>query len=360
MLNDKTQVNLSILGHYKFKENHMLTILNNLPDKFLTVDATQLHNILNGPTLIHLKGRREQPLFISTLLHGNEITGFQAIQELLKRYIDKELPRSLSIFIGNVDAAKIGARRLENQPDYNRTWPGTEYVSSDETIMMQTIKEEMRQRNVFASIDIHNNTGLNPHYACVNKLDDSFFHLARLFSRTIVYFTRPIGVQSQAFADLCPSTTIECGQVGQATTVDHALTFIDAALHLSEMPHHPIQKQDIDLFHTIAIVKIPEQASLSFNGKDCQICLDKDIDHMNFKELKAGTRIGEINDEKGFHLEAWNNDSINIGEELFDYRQHEIRLKKEVMPAMLTLNEKVIRQDCLCYLMERFEIKDGN
>jgi succinylglutamate desuccinylase len=25
------------------------------------------------------------------------------------------------------------------------------------------------------------------------------------------------------------------------------------------------------------------------------------------------------------------------------------------MPSMLTLNERVIRQDCLCYLMERLE-----
>ena len=334
----------------------MLTILNTLPENFLTVDAKQLHTILEGPTLIHLHGRREQPLFISTLLHGNETTGFQAIQELLKKYTEKELPRSLSILIGNVSAAKEQLRRLENQPDYNRTWPGTEYASSDETIMMHTIKEEMRQRNVFASIDIHNNTGLNPHYACINKIENSFFHLARLFSRTIVYFTRPIGVQSQAFADLCPSTTLECGQVGQSTSIEHALSFIDAALHLSEIPQHPILKQDIDLFHTIAIVKIPEQASISFNAEDCQICLDENIDHMNFKEIKAGTQIGKINDSKGFHLEAWNNDGINIGEELFDYSNNEIRVKKEVMPAMLTLNEKVIRQDCLCYLMERYQI----
>lgn len=335
----------------------MLTIQNKIPDNFLTTDATELHKILPGPTLIHLKGRNEQPLFVSTLLHGNETTGLQAIQKLLLDYNDKELPRCLSIFIGNVEAAKFSARRLENQPDYNRTWPGTEYVSSPETIMMQQIKEEMRQRKVFASIDIHNNTGLNPHYACVNKLENSFFHLARLFSRTIVYFTRPIGVQSQAFADLCPSTTVECGQVGQSTTVEHAYEFIDAALHLSDMPSHPITKQDVDIFHTIAIVKVPEQATFSFNGDDCQICFDKNLDHMNFKEIKPGTLIGKTHVDNPMHLEAWNNDGINVGDELFDYNNHEIRLKKEVMPAMLTLNEKVIRQDCLCYLMERYPIE---
>ena len=335
----------------------MLTTLTEIPDNFLTCDAKDLHKILEGPTLIHLKGRREQPLFVSTLLHGNETTGLQAIQKLLTDFSNKELPRSLSIFIGNVEAAKSGLRRLENQPDYNRTWPGTEYVHSAETLMMQQVKEEMRLLNVFASIDVHNNTGLNPHYACINKIENSFFHLARLFSRTIVYFTRPIGVQSQAFADLCPSTTIECGQVGQSTTVEHAYEFISAALHLSDIPSHPIAKQDVDLFHTIAIVKVPEQASFSFKGGNCQICFDKNIDHMNFKEIAAGTQIGKLHGDNPIHLEAWNNDSINIGDELLDYSNNEIRIKKPVMPAMLTLNEKVIRQDCLCYLMERYPIE---
>ena len=337
----------------------MLTILNKIPEHFLTVEATKLHTILSGPTLIHLEGRRKQPLFVSTLLHGNETTGFQAIQRLLQNYKDKELPRSLSLFIGNVAAAEHGLRRLENQPDYNRTWPGTEYVSSAETKMMRQIKEDMRQRHVFASIDIHNNTGLNPHYACINKTEDPFFHLARLFSRTVVFFTRPIGVQSQAFADLCPSTTVECGQVGQTNTVEHAHDFIDAALHLSDIPQHKIAKQDVDLFHTIAIVKVPEQASFSFNGDNCQICFDKNIDHMNFKEVSSGTVIAKTHMIKPIiHLEAWNNDGINIGDELFEYENNEIKIKKTLMPAMLTLNEKVIRQDCLCYLMERYPIEN--
>jgi len=334
----------------------MLQILNHIPNGFLTSDAKELHHVFDGPTLIHLQGRRKEPLFISTLLHGNETTGLQAIQELLTKYENIELPRSLSLFIGNIEAAKLGLRRLENQPDYNRTWPGTEYASSPETIMMQQVKEEMRQRNVFASIDIHNNTGINPHYACINKTDDPSYHLARLFSRTIVYFTRPIGVQSQAFTDLCPSTTVECGQVGQSKTVEHAFEFIDSALNLSEIPSHPILKQDIDLFHTIAIVKIPEQTSFSFTNNNSQICFDKNMDHMNFKEIVAGTQIAKTKDDNCLHLEAWNNDGINIAEELFDFSDNQIRTKSPVMPAMLTLNEKVIRQDCLCYLMERYPI----
>lgn len=333
----------------------MLQILDYIPPGFLDTKAIRMQDLLQAPTLIHIKGRREQPLFVSVLLHGNEITGLQAIQDLLRKYNNKPLPRSLSIFIGNVSAAAQGMRRLDGQPDYNRTWPGTETVNCEETLMMQQIKEEMRLRNVFASIDIHNNTGINPHYACVNFVEDRFLHLATLFSRTVVYFTRPLGVQSSSFADLCPSVTIECGKVGQQYSETHAMDFIDAALHLSEIPEHALPEQDIDLFHTIAIVKIPEHASFSFNGDDADICFDDDLDHMNFRELKKGTRFGKVCKKRNVQLEAWNNDGVNIGAELFNYSDDEILTSKPLMPSMLTLDEKVISQDCLCYVMERYK-----
>jgi hypothetical protein len=40
---------------------------------------------------------------------------------------------------------------------------------------------------------------------------------------------------------------------------------------------------------------------------------------------------------------------------MFDYQRGEIALRQRLMPAMLTRDERVIRQDCLCYLMERLK-----
>jgi len=334
----------------------MLNVIENVPEGLLHTDATHLHEILPQPTLIHLQGRRREPLFVSLLLHGNEVTGLHAIQDLLRKYQTLELPRSLSVFIGNVSAAKEGQRRLQGQPDYNRVWPGGDEPSSPESAMMQQVIDAMRERQVFASIDIHNNTGINPHYACINVLDNPFFHLATLFSRTVVYFTRPTGVQSSAFASLCPAVTVECGKVGQSYSDQHAMEFIDAALHLSELPTHVIPAHDIDLFHTIAIVKVPAGTDFSFNGEHCDICFDNDLDHMNFRELEKGTRLGQVSVSESARLEAWDNQGKNIGDELFSYENNQILTKKPLMPSMLTLNERVIRQDCLCYLMERYKI----
>ncbi len=329
----------------------MLNVCEHLPDGLLECDARHLHEVLPGPTLIHLPGRRPRPLFVSVLLHGNEDTGWLAARALLRRYGDDPLPRALSLFIGNVAAAREGLRVLPGQPDFNRIWPGGEARAAPECAMAREVVASLRARDVFASIDIHNNTGLNPHYGCVNRLDSAWLHLATLFSRTVVYFTTPRGVQSAAFAELCPAVTLECGKPG--TGVEHATAYLEACLHLSGFPAHPVHTQDIDLFHTIATVKVPEDARIAIAPEEGEIAFIANLDHLNFRELPAGTALGRIHGERDLCLHAFDEAGRDIGPRLFDCGGGPIRLRQALMPAMLTLDARVIRQDCLCYLMER-------
>jgi succinylglutamate desuccinylase len=331
----------------------MLKRYEHLPEGLLHLPAHRLGEILSGPALIHLPGRRKPPLFVSVLLHGNEDTGWLAAQSVLKKYQSVELPRALSLFIGNLDAARAGLRRLDDQPDYNRVWPGGEETHHVEFAMMRQVVDEMRVRGVFASIDIHNNTGLNPHYACVNRLDQDFLHLATLFSRIVVFFTRPRGVQSAAFAEFCPSVTLECGKPGTPGSVEHAAAFMEACLHLSEFPVHKVAPHDVDLFHTIATVKVQEQHSFGFDVRDRDIDFVSELDHFNFRELERGSVLGRVRSGSQATLLALDEKGDDVGARLFDYSSGEIKLKQPLMPAMLTRDERVIRQDCLCYLMER-------
>ena len=328
----------------------MLTQYEALPPGLLDLPAARLGEVLPGPTLIHLPGRRTPPLFVSVLLHGNEDTGWLAAQSVLKKFASAELPRALSLFIGNVEAARTGLRRLDGQPDYNRVWPGGEEAHPAEAAMMQEVVDAMRARGVFASIDIHNNTGLNPHYACVNRLEQDFLHLAVLFSRIVVYFIRPRGVQSAAFAELCPAVTVECGKPGTPGRFEHAAAFKEASQHLCEFTAHPQPPHDVDLFHTVATVKIPEQLSFGFGAPDADIDFVPELDHYNFRELAHGDAWGRVRQGR---LLALDETGTDIGDRLFVYRKNEITLRRPLMPAMLTRDERVIRQDCLCYLMER-------
>ena len=86
----------------------MLTETEKLPAGLLETSVETLAELLGGPTLLHLPGRRTEPLFVTILAHGNESTGFYAVQALLRKYHNRELPRALSIFVGNVAAARHG------------------------------------------------------------------------------------------------------------------------------------------------------------------------------------------------------------------------------------------------------------
>ncbi len=327
--------------------------LDALPPGLLDLPAARLHEMLPGPTLIHLPGRRTPPLFVSVLLHGNEDTGWLAARTVLKKLAGSELPRALSLFIGNVAAARAGLRRLDGQPDYNRVWPGGESAHPAEEATMRQVVDVMRARGVFASLDIHNNTGLNPHYACVNRLEPNFLHLATLFSRIVVHFVRPLGVQSAAFAELGPAVTVECGKPGASGSVEHAADFIEDCLHLAAFPAHAVAPQDIDLFHTVATVKVPDATSFGFATPEADIDFVRELDRYNFRELGHGELFGWVRQGSGAQLQVSDEAGADIGARVFDYRDGRIVLRKRLMPAMLTRDERVIRQDCLCYLMER-------
>ena len=337
--------------------SELLNERDELPVSLLETDARGLHDALGGPTLFHLKGRREPALFVSVLMHGNETSGWDAVREVLHGYLTPDgfdLPRSLSLFVGNTAAAAEGVRHLPGQPDYNRVWPGCDTNGTPEHELMREVMSQMADREIFASIDVHNNTGVNPHYACVNVLEHQSLHLASLFGRTVVYFIRPRGVASMAMAALGPSVTLECGKVGQQHGVDHATDYLRACLQLSEIPGDPVPAHDIDLYHTVAVVRVAEGHSFGFGDDGQAINFPVHLDTMNFRELPVGTLIAECGPGLAYPLEVRDEQDQSAAERFFAMEEDRLVTRVPVMPSMLTRDREVIRQDCLCYLMERY------
>ena len=333
-----------------------LNIYQHLPNDFLSCQPNTLYKVLPGPSLIHLPGRKQDRLFVSILLHGNEEVGLLAIQGLLEKYKERQLPRALSIFVGNVEAARQGVRRLDDQPDYNRVWPTTTLEDCIEADVMRQVVDNMAKETLFASVDLHNNIGLNPHYACINQITPPFLHLANLFSRTVVYFTNPKGVQSMAMSKLCPATTLECGPAGSMHGVEHAIEYLDACLHLHELEHHTLIPEDINLYHTVAIVKVPPHYSLGVEDNNADISLLHDIEKYNFTELTPGTALANVKPGSQNIFELLDENNRNVSSDYLTIEDNQIKLACSVMPSMLTINEAAIRQDCLGYFMERYPL----
>ena len=268
------------------------------------------------------------------------------------------LPRSLLLFVGNIEAAKANVRKLPQQEDYNRTWPGTPHPNTPVAKLMRNVVEIVRHQGPFASIDIHNNTGHNPHYACVSRLQETHFSLARLFSRTVVYFRKPVGVQSAALAEICPAVTAECGRASAATGVSHAAEFIDSALAMRRFPDHPVPAGDLDLMQTFVIIKVPSDASISYDGSESDFRFRADLDQLNFSELEPGTLFGVVGGNGKRRLDVLPGSDFTTAEPYFEYAGRAIRLSQRAIPAMLTLDPHAVRLDSLGYLMHRIG-RDG-
>lgn len=331
-----------------------LHVLNEVTGGLLNCPAERLYQYLPGPTLLDLPGVHAQPLFVSVLLHGNESTGWDAIRSWLQQHQQQLLPRRLVVLIGNVDAAREGLRRLEHQADFNRIWKGGD---SPEAHMAADLLQRIAAMQPFAAIDLHNNTGSNPHYACVNKLDHAFLHLARLFSRTVVYFTTPDSVLSRAMAGFCPSLTVEAGKPGDAAGLQHCMELIDAAMHLHHFPEHPIARHEVDIFQTVAVAKVCDHVDFGVEPGLFAFSLRADLDHLNFSELPVGTSLGRF-DGHDLPLTVTDESGSEVGHCYFKLVAGELHTMQPLMPSMLTMNADIIRQDCLCYLMRRIEMDD--
>ena len=332
-----------------------LNILSEIPERFLTVSLKTLSRVFTGPTLIELEGEIRKPLFISTLLHGNEHSGFYALQKLLTKYKNK-LPRSLIIFIGNIEAATQNVRLVGDQVDFNRIWSGGQ---SEEEKIAQDVIKFCKARHIWASIDIHNNTGTNPYYSCVNKLEDPFLALASLFGETVIYFTEPHEVQSKAFAEVCPSVTLECGKSGDEKGVEVLVNYLEKVMHLHDLDEIEFNKERLKIFETEARIKLHPAADLDFEFNpttEKDLSFPSDFDFLNFSTIPKGTCIGYTAGLTEHPLMVIDNNNYNIFSEYFKIEGKKIITEKHIFPSMFTKDQSVAKQDCLGYLMHKLNI----
>lgn len=326
-----------------------LNFINSLPDGCLDVESSDIRSVLPEPSLIYLEGEREPALFVSILLHGNEFSGLIALQTILRKYPDR-LPRSLYLFVGNVEAAEQNRRVLPGQTDFNRCWPGTLIKENDETRLMQQVIEKVTAKPLFAAIDVHNNTGTNPHYACMTEVTQSNQQLAAMFNHIGVYFTRPKGVSTMAFNGICPAVTLESGKPGDALGIQHIIEMIDGLLHMEHIPDRPVADHDLQLVHTQVTLNIPDRVSFDFGlSQQADLLFETGFERKNFTEIRPTDIFAYTRVDRPLEITDQNGD--NVTDEILHIENGQVFLKQTMMPAMITLDKTIIRQDCLCYLM---------
>ena len=325
---------------------------HDLPDELLRINAREIRKLFPDPCLIELKGRSAETVFVSVLLHGNETTGFSVLQRLARWMRSHPLPRTVLIFIGNVRAAEAGLRHLAGQPDYNRIWNSGD---SAEHALANRVLAKLAGRKLFAAIDIHNNTGRNPLYGCINSLAPDFLHLASMFSPTVVYFRNPASVISMALSRLCPAVTVEAGRPGEPAGVERAFDLVHDTLHLSAFRQSG-RDRDLTVYHTVGRMEIEPGWRIGFTpSSDAPLLFPSGMDEWNFSPRQAGTRWARVS-QPGMPLRVLNAAREDITERFFERQADRLILARDATPSMITLDTTIIHDDCFGYLMETVDL----
>lgn len=339
-----------------------LTTLNHVPEGLLACPPTDLARRLGGPTLLHLPGRRQPPVLISVLLHGNETSGWTGLCRYLAR--TQDLPRSLLIFVGNVEAAAAGVRTLPDQQDFNRIWRG---AGGPEGALAQQVLaslDALAPGGLFAAVDLHNNTGHNPHYAVVTDPGTASLGLAWLFGDKAVHVQEPDTVLTRSLARFGPAVALELGPIGDARCADRADDYLARLLELETLP--AADPSALTLFRTVARVHVAPDIAFAFAdtatpaepdaperpSADLPLLLTGGVEAVNFHELPAGMVFGATQLPLSRSLRVLDNHHRDVTGQYFAVRDGELVLTRRATPAMYTTDPAVVRQDCLCYLME--------
>lgn len=323
-----------------------LQFYNSPPPGFVETTPNKMHELLKGPSIVRIEGEKQPPLLVSTLLHGNEPTGILAVQKLLKECKGQTLSREMYVFVGNIWAAEQDMRRLPEQLDFNRIWKGGE---RPEHILAEELKNFVAKNGVFANIDVHNNSGRNPHYSAISSLKPQVINLAAMFSDRLVYFIRPDSTQSVAMLKYGPSLTLEAGPPSDHSGVDHVCRYLKQVLDLDEVSVAKPDSKKLELYHSVARIDLPMGIKVDVGNQptNADVTISADIESLNFANCKPGTQFGWCKEP----LIVTNEDGEDVGANYLNYTDGRIVLKQSTVPSMLTKNVQVMRQDCVGYLM---------
>ena len=132
-----------------------------------------------------------------------------------------------------------------------------------------------------------------------------------------------------------------------------ATVMLDAFFTMEEDVWRRGEGLDVDLYHTVAMVRVKDSCSVGMLGEGTDLELPHDVDELNFKMLEPGTRLGYSRARDADCVSVHTDDRALSRSDFLVVEDGEMKTARPVMPAMLTTDCDIIRMDCLCYLMER-------
>jgi hypothetical protein len=317
---------------------------------------------LGRPTVVRLTGvDRARCRAVSTLVHGDEPSGFLALHAFLRA--GARPATDVVATIAAVDAASappgFAHRFLPTRRDLNRRFPvdaapppPPASVDVDDALA-RAVFDVFAARPLEALVDLHNNSGRNPCYGLVPVVDAARLQVVALFGTALVMDAgRLPGTLTDALAARTVTATIECGQGGDARADETARVGLHAFLMRPRLFDGP--PPAFAVFAGNQPVRLAPDAVVAFGAAPvdgADLTLFPDVDRFNFTTMPPGTALGVVGGRGVFPLVVPTPDGGDAARALFAVRGDRLVTARDVTPVMMTTRLAAARGDCLCYVV---------
>lgn len=310
---------------------------------------------LDAPTIIDFtKEGNDTWRVVTTLLHGNEQSGFAALHDWIKQESYKDIAVNIRFIVCSVEAAQFepmfSTRFLSGGRDINRCF-GIKSLS-DYYLRAELIASCIRQVKPEAVIDLHNTSGKNPPFGVSCHSDKEHLALVQLFSNQVIVSHLKLGALMELDFH-CPIVTIECGGKNDLMANRVALEGIEQFCQLDNLFENELDKE-MEVIYQPVRLKLKHNIELTFSEQMPTegISIRRDIEDLNFGITPAGTPLGWV-DEYGLqNIEIEGEHANAMPEDYFEIKHNQLVTSKDMRIFMATTKRKVAVHDCLFYLIK--------
>ncbi|MEX0657938.1 MAG: succinylglutamate desuccinylase/aspartoacylase family protein [Egibacteraceae bacterium] len=306
------------------------------------------------PALLRIPGTDRTPRarFVACLLHGNEDSGYRAVLQTLRTGVRH--PFDLWVFIGNVRAASqagwFANRYLDDQEDFNRVW-GRHPPTTRMRRCADAVLAELSEVDLEACVDLHNNTGYNPHYAIVPVRTPASLTLAAACADTVLLWNLEAHTLMEALSRHCPTVAVECGLPNVPGNTAFAQQVLDRFVGavFTGTPRAPERMLEMRVRVEVR-PEVPFSVGLALSD-EIDFVLRPGLDTHNFGMLLAGTELGHVHPGTAMPLRATDMGGTEVTERFFTLDDAGVvAVGEDLTPVMMTITVVQIRRDCLFYI----------
>ncbi len=332
--------------------NKNITYLDDSFREKIAPSALSFLKQLDGLSIFDIKGQDQtRTRVVTTLIHGNEPSGFIGILLWLK---SNAVPATnIRIIICNPEAAKTKPkfthRYIDNDKDLNRYFHANNSDQSEMANRARQICKAIHQVKPEAILDLHNTSGNSPAFAVAVREDNKTKDIVSLFTQKLILSGLKVGaIMENDFA--CPIATIECGG---ASEIESHQVAIEGLTAFFSKPNLFVNQTNVKVYYHPISVRLFDEVSVGFAQHQLpttDITLRADIETLNQQRTPAGEFLGWCDDLPSVLLTAIDDNGNNQIDELFEVKNGRIFSKQNLHLFMVTTSVEIATNDCLFYV----------